>query len=458
MEKKVEKYFILEGVFSLFYILLTQGAIFTGLAIKFNLDEFQLGIAASIPVLMQVFQLISSRIMRFFSKRSVMINIFNGISRYSFSFLIVFLVMNKLLPSVFILFLTISQIFAAIAGSVWASWMKDLIPNEERGRIFAARSLYTSLATSAITYLYSVIADHLDHGFEIILIISALGSTGSILMMRRIPDVPVKITETGIPISVALKDENFVKYLIFRFYWGIAVSFSAPYYIYHLIKNLYVNYTFLAYISILTGFVAMVIYHILRKVSDDIGHKTLAEASIIFIAGISYMWFFMNGSTYKYLIWVDAISTGVFWPMMNLALMVLPLEVAFGSDPIFFGLNAVAASAGAFIGSILGGIVSKAVSGIHTNIFGFELYGIQLIFLIAGTLRLSALAFISRVRVRKHTPLGKFFVDTTYAIFRRPIFRVFDRSVIANLLIRNARKLRRLRRSRRSKNVSDNKV
>ncbi len=443
MERKVERYFILEGVFSLFYILLTQGAIFTGLALKFRLDEFQLGIAASIPVYMQVFQLASSWIMRFFSRRSVMVNIFNGISRYSFSLLVIFLVLNKLISSVFILFLTISQIFAAIAGSAWASWMKDLIPDEERGRVFARRSLYISLATSVITYLYSVIVDHLSNGFEIVLILSALGSTGSILMMRKIPDIPVKITATGMPISVALKDENFVKYLIFRFYWGIAVSFSAPYYTYHLIKNLHVSYTFIAYLSITTGFVAMISYHILGKISDDVGHKTLAEASIIFIAGISYMWFFMNGTTYKYLLWVDAVSTGIFWPMMNLALMVLPLEVSFSSDPLFFGLNAVAASLGSLIGSILGGVVSKSVSGIHTNLFGFEFYGTQFIFIIAATLRLSAIAFLSRVRVKRYTPLGKFFVDTTYAIFRRPIFRVFDRSVIANFLTKSVQKLKR---------------
>lgn len=53
--KKAYLFLTLEGVFSLFYALLIQGPVFTGLAMLFNLDEFLLSVAAAIPPMMQFF-------------------------------------------------------------------------------------------------------------------------------------------------------------------------------------------------------------------------------------------------------------------------------------------------------------------------------------------------------------------------------------------------------------------
>lgn len=61
----------------------------------------------------------------------------------------------------------------------------------------------------------------------------------------------------------------------------MAVTFSSAFYHYHLLKNLGVDYTYIAYMMIVNNFVAMLVYRILGKVSDRVGHKTIAEFGII---------------------------------------------------------------------------------------------------------------------------------------------------------------------------------
>ena len=434
----VYRYFTLEGVFSLFYILLVQGPIFTGLALLFHLDEFLLAIAASLPSMMQIFQLLASPIANRFGKRRLLVNIFNGIGRFTFSALVIFMIMRSYSPWIFLTFMAVSQIFVSIAGSIWASWMKDLIPEEVRGKVFATRNLFISVGNAGIIYLYSYLADHFSFGFEMIMVLSILGSFMSIYMMTKIPDVPIKSTGKGFPIRVALKDENFRNFLLFYFYWSFAVSFSSPYYHYHLIKDLKLSYTYIAHLSVITSFVAIFTYRLLSKVSDRVGHKTIAEIAIVSISLISFMWFFMNPQTYTYLTLADAIATGVFWPMMNLALLVLPMEVAFKSDPVFFGLSAATASAGGVMGSVIGGKVAKFLSNYHFQFEGFEIFGIQFIFLIAFVLRGSAVFLLSRVKVKRYTPIRGVILGAVHTVFRRSLTRVFDRMFAAYVIYRKA--------------------
>ncbi|WP_231555931.1 MFS transporter [Thermotoga neapolitana] len=147
--KNTYLFLTLEGIFSLFYSLLVQGPVFTGLAMLFNLDEFLLSIAAAVPPMMQFFQLFASFFVRKYRKRRFLVNVFNALSRFSFAALVVFILLGKTDPIVFIASLMISQIFAALSSSTWNSWMRDLIPPEERGRVFGNRNMFLSIGNAS---------------------------------------------------------------------------------------------------------------------------------------------------------------------------------------------------------------------------------------------------------------------------------------------------------------------
>lgn len=424
--KKAYLFLTLEGVFSLFYALLIQGPVFTGLAMLFNLDEFLLSVAAAIPPMMQFFQLFASFFVQKYRKRRFLVNVFNAFSRFSFAFLIVFLLLGKTEPLIFIVALVISQIFAALSSSTWNSWMRDLIPPEERGRVFGNRNMFLSIGNAFIIYLYSFLVDRFSMGFVFVLLISSVGTVLSILSMNKIPDVPVKVSGSGVPLKAVFKDDNFMRFVLFTFYWNMAVTFSSAFYHYHLLKNLNVSYTYIAYMMILNNFVAMLAYRVLGKISDNVGHKTIAEFGIVLASLVSGMWLFMNGGTYRTLMFADAVISSVAWSAINLSLAILPMEVAFESDPIFFGLNASFASVGSLAGSFLGGIVAKLLSDIYVNVSGFEIYGLQILFLMAGFFRFSAIFLLRRVKVRQYIPFRAFMLSTLFVTLRRPVYRLMD--------------------------------
>ncbi|MCD6550882.1 MFS transporter [Thermotoga sp.] len=454
--KKIYLFFTLEGFFSLFYILLTQGPIFTGLAMFFNLDEFLLSLTAAIPPMMQFFQLFATFFVRRYKKRRLLVNVFNGLSRFAFASLLVFILLGKKIPLVFIVTLAISQFFAAFSGSTWASWMRDLIPAGERGKAFGTRNMFLSLGNAFIIYLYSLLVDNFSHGFEMVLLISVAGTILSILFMNKIPDVPMKMSGSGIPMKVILKDNNFMKLVFFTLYWNMAVTFSSAFYHYHLLKNLGISYTYISYMMIMNNFVAVLGYRIWRKVSDRVGHRTVAEFGIALAAFVSGVWFFMNGATYFHLLIVDAVLSAVAWSAINLSLTVLPMEVAFESDPIFFGVNASAASLGSLAGSFVGGLTAKFLSGVYVKVHGFEVFGLQILFLMAAVFRLSSVLLLRRVKVKKYIPLREFVFNTVFVTLRKPVYRVFEKTYVSYLLRRGGERVRKIvERSKRRKSDSD---
>lgn len=419
--KKTYLFFTVEGFFSLFYIWLVQGPIFTGLSLNFRLDEFLLSVATAIPTIMQVFQMFASFFVLKFKKRKLLVNVFNALSRYIYCLLLFFLLFDKRDPIVFLAILSISQVFAALAGSTWISWMRDLIPEEERGKAFGTRNIFLSLGNAIIIYLYSFLVDNFSIGFELVLIVSAVASLFSILSMNLMPDVPVKTTGSGVPLRVVFKDGNFMRYVLFNFYWSMSVMFSSAFYHYHLIKDIGVSYTYIAYMTILNSVVAMFTYRLWGKLSDKVGHKTVAETAIFVVSSLSIAWFFMNTVTYKYLMLVDSFVSALGWSALNLTLTVLPMEIAFDSDPIFFGLNAAFGSLGGILGSVLGGGVAKVLSGVYINFYGFEVFGLQFLFVLAGLFRMSSIIWLRKVKTKKYVPVKDFVLNTFLVPLRKSL-------------------------------------
>lgn len=428
------KYFIFEGVFSSFYILIIQGAIFTGLAIKFNLNELFLGITSSFPLISQVFQMVVPLILERVKSRKFLTNLFNLIGRFSWIGILISLVLNIENPKIFILIFAVSQIFGAMASSSWISWMRDLIPEDKRGSIFGRRNVYISLASLLIFYMYTLLIEKIKFGYEIVILIALIGSFLSYIYMRKIPDVPMKYHGIMATLKLVLRDENFTKYLKFVFYWYMVVMITSPFYNYHLIKNVKVPFSYIGLASVISSCVAIAMYRIWGRVSDDAGHRVVAELGISVVGMISIMWFFMNEETYRYLMIFDAALTGFAWSAINLSLLTLPLEVASSSEIVYFSVNSAVAGIGGLVGSMIGGILARNFSYFQVELMGFNIHGLQMLFLLGGILRLSSLLFLTKIRVKRHVPIKVFIFNAFSVVARRSIIRPteYNSSIIVN--------------------------
>ncbi len=423
-----EKYFILEGISSVLYVLISQGAIFTGLAVMFKLDELMLGVAASFPLIAQVLQIVTPYLIEKFGNRKLLTNVFNLSGRVLWaSFIIVSLSLGWHRSSQFILAFAISQLLTSMAANIWLSWIRDLIPQEKRGRTFGRRNLYTSLTTLLVFYGYSELVDNFKkNGYLLVTISGLIGSILSFHYMKKLKDIPIKRVGALAAVTKVIQDRNFMKLSIFFMFWNFAITFTSPFFTYHLIKNLHVSFRFIGICTVISSLIAMVFYRAFGNLSDEIGHKSIAEFGISFASITPALWLFMNTKTYHYLLLVDAMITGVGWSAINLSMVTLPMEVAQGIQSAYFSVYTTFGGIGGLVGSLLGGVIGKMLSAYHWQYFGMDFYGLQLIFVVGSILRANSLIFLDRVRVRKHVPFRRYFFNSLTVVIRRIPFRLHE--------------------------------
>ncbi|HBT38599.1 MAG: Major facilitator superfamily MFS_1 [Thermotoga sp. 50_1627] len=400
-------YLNLEGVASTLYILLTQGAIFTGLAIAFNLDEFLIGLTASFPMIAQIFQILSPLVVEKFPRRRTLVNLFNLLSRLPWTFLLVFLAFEKRNPTFFVLIFAVSQIFGTLAGNAWTSLVRDLIPESERGTFFGRRNVYVSLTSLVFFYVYSLLIDQLKDplGYQLAIAIGMFGTFLSFWAMLKVPEVPLKSSSASAEVKFVFQDRNFMKLCLFYFVWNVVIAFTSPFFSYHLLKNLQVPFSYIGFTGVLSSVVAMIFYFIWGRLSDNIGHKSVAMVGVFIVSFLPPMWFFMNTFTYRYLMIADAVITGIGWSAINLSFPTLPMEVAQSSSSAYFATYAALGGVGGLIGALSGGTIAKLLSDVHLGTSNLPIYGIQLMFLASGLLRAFTLRLLGRVRTRRYVPL-----------------------------------------------------
>ena len=435
----------LEGVFSSPYFLTTQGAIFTGLAIEFGLNEFLLGIASSFPVTAQVFQLLSPLISERMKSRKKITLLFVAGARIFWP-LSIFLLMivGRRDPHLFVIFFALSQISVSFGNSVWISWIRDSIPLEIRGMVLGRRNLLVSLSSMIAMYSFGILIDGFgDLGYEIVLSITALSAFLSVQVINRMEDIPLKRSGFLASLKRVLKDENFAKLVRFFFFWNLVIMSTSAFFGYHLIKNLEVSMGFIGAVSVLTGLFSMLFYWIYSRISDELGHKTIAEMGIITVSTTAMMWLFMGEGTFRYLMLVDSFLTGMGWSALNLAFTTLPMEVASGSEPAYFAYYYAMGGLGGFLGSVLGGTVGGFLSRIELQIHGHHIYGLQFMFFFGGLARMLMLGALSGIPVKRYIPIRRLVFNYLALMARRAPIRPIEYSIgaIRSRLIRMRREI-----------------
>lgn len=419
-------YLNLEGVASTLYTLLTQGAVFTGLALAFGLDEFLIGVSAAFPMIAQAFQVVSPVIMRKFPRRRFLTNLFNILSRSPWILLMIFLLVPNRSPAIFVTIFAFSQIFGTLAGNAWTSLVRDLISEEERGTFFGRRNIYISLVTLVAFYGYSLFIEKFRDplGYEIVIGIGMVGMLISLWSLKKVPEVPLKSSGALIETKVVFQDYNFMKLCLFYLIWNAVIAFTSPFYSYHLLKNLNVPFSYIGITTVINSLVAMAFYNIWGKLSDKYGHKTIAVLGIIMACYVSPLWILMNQYTWKYLMIVDVIMSGIAWSAINLTFLTLPMEVAHSSSPAYFAMYSTFGGIGGLIGAVLGGATAKALSPVSFSILGIPIVGLQIMFFTASFLRAFTLRFILRVKTKRYMPVRKLIVSALSYISRGEIPRM----------------------------------
>jgi len=142
---------IKDGLASQTMVTLTGGAFLVAFALKLGASNLVIGLLAAIPPLTQLIQIPSIYLVERYRLRRAITVYASATSR-------VFWLLIALIPFLFsvekrltflIAALFLHTTFAAVGGTSWNSWMRDLVPQDRLGSFFAKRmSLATGLGIS----------------------------------------------------------------------------------------------------------------------------------------------------------------------------------------------------------------------------------------------------------------------------------------------------------------------
>ncbi|QTA38646.1 MFS transporter [Thermosipho ferrireducens] len=430
--KKAEKFIILEGIFSNFYFVLTQGVVFTSLAIYFGLNEVLLGITSAFPMIFQLFQLLTPPIIEKFKYRKKLLLFFNSFKLLWFVILLELFFDIKSVFTLIIVF-AITQAFSSLAGNTWTSLVTDLIKPEIRGRYFGIRSVFVSFSTLLLFYLYSAIIDNVAEPKNYLLVIftTLIGIILGLISLVPVEDPPVKVLGTFTEIRKIFSERNFIKLSLANMYWNFALLLAAPFFSYHQLKNLKIPMTYISYATIAMTLLSMVFYFVWGKISDKFGHKTVLISGISFVAISPAVWILMNENHWPFGLAIDALISGIGWAAINLTFLTLPMEVAKSSSPIYFAVFASFGGIGGLIGSIFGGYLAFYFNKLNFYINGYHLFGLQIFFLIESFLRLLAIPIFARIRTQKYISPITFMFSALNTIARRPTQRIYEQAKLS---------------------------
>lgn len=402
---------IVEGSFAMVYATLGGGMFLTGLALYLGANSFQIALIASVPPLVAGFSFLSGYLVRKVGSRKKLLIWSAGIGRAVLLVLVPFLLLRmKVSLTLFFATVVLSSLIMTIAGTVWQSWISDLVPEARRGRFFGLRNAIHGILGVTAAYLAGLGMDwlkaqgHESVGYGLAFGLAALFGTVSTLLLFRQPEphlerrpaLSLRRTLLG-----PLKEPEFRKLILFLAVWFLTGTLASPFYLVHMMKNLHFSFAAIGVYSMIGGAIGMLFQLLWGRAIDRFGSRPVTVLSFALVGVMPLLWLFATPS-FKLPVWGDALLNGIVWTGGSLGLWNLLLDLA--DDPShresYFAIYSAVTGLCAFGAAMLSGVIAQALHGFRLTLFGFEFINYHVLFLAAGLSRFASLPLLLRVHER----------------------------------------------------------
>lgn len=429
------KFSIIEGFFAT--ILLSAGISFiVPFALFLGASSVEIGFLAAFPALFAAWlQLFSLRILEIFKKRKEMVVIFT-ILQVIFFLPIVFMPFIFQENQVFwlIFFYTLSLVSGALAGPIWQSWMKAIVPKKNFGSFFGFRNSIIGISSFTFLLLFgfalNLFESNLAMVFLGIFLLAALGRFIGTIIFLKINDPPTKIKfEKKIRFVGFIKNINknkFGHFILYGTLMSFGISLTAPFVGYHFLENIglksnYFFYTILISVAMVAAIIGMNYW---GKLVNQFGSIKVLKATSIIVIFFPLIYIFIRD---PFLLIFVQFFDGLVFSGFSLALATFIFDYSSDKKIIrFSSYQAVFFGSAVFLGAIIGGYIQT----IEFNFFIID-NSFYLLCLIAVLVRLTVFKlFFKKVTEVKHVD----YIKTTRLVHSiltfEPVLRMIPRVVI----------------------------
>ncbi|MGD9638916.1 MAG: MFS transporter [Alphaproteobacteria bacterium] len=370
-----------DGVASQILDSITVGPFLIAFALDLGANNIVIGLLAAIPFLTQLFQLPAIFLIERTKARKAVTLAACAIYRP------MLLVMGSaafFLGSPFALPVLVSgfagrYILGSISACSWNSWMKDFLPEDRIGKIFANRMFKMMVASVIISLVAAwfvdawpkMFPDYSIYRYSILLVIAFISGVYGLTCMYHMPEPKMK--SAGLQKSfvskllMPFKDHNFKNLMIFLGTWNFAVNLAAPFFTVHMLKRLEISITLVTILTILSQISNLMIIKSWGKIADNFSNKSVLTIAAPLFIGCIFAWTFTalpekHHFTLLLLVLIH-IFTGVATAGVTLATGNISLRLApKGEATSYLSVNSLVNNLAAGIAPVFGGLFADFFS------------------------------------------------------------------------------------------------
>lgn len=387
---------VVEGSFAQIFLNWTTGSVLVGYMLFLGASPAQLGLVASVPLLAQAASPLAAWLVSRFGRRkllTILCGLF-GRSLWVLAAAIPGLGLPAGAEPVFLLLcVLVSSMFVASNGTLWSSWMADVVPADRRGSYFGPRAgimgMVGMVANLGAGWLLDSLAAPI--GFQTVLMAAVgCGLVSAILYLFHYdPPIEQPRVTLGKILRVPLEDRNFRRFLLFSVYWQFAVFLAAPFVMPYFLQDLGMTFTMVALWTAIAASCALATTYFWGRTADRIGNRPVLAIGTALIGVILPACWILAGLTGRLgFIWVSAVFDAVGWGAVGPAIFNLALASAAPASRLaYMGMYSLATGAAGFLGGALSGpllvwLLERAGESAFT--------GYHWLFLLSGLARASA--------------------------------------------------------------------
>lgn len=355
------------------------------------------------------------------------------------------IVLPLLLPDLAVPILIVCIVIYHASGSVvvpqWSSLMGDLVPERRRGRYFALRTRFTSVAAFCALIVAGLILDVFEkyelavYGFVTIFGIANLARCVSVYHLTWLVDSQQHQPDSDVAFNL-LRWQRFRHSRIFQFSLFFAlmqtmVAVGSPFIAVYMLRDLEFTYVEFMVLSASTVLMQFLTLNAWGRVSDVFGNRLILFVTGYAIPLIPAMWLLSHN--FIYLMFVQLLS-GLIWAGFNLSAgnflydLVPPQKRS-----TYLAFHNILTNLGIFTGALVGGYLGSVLPK-SFSVFGSDitLYSPLLwVFLISCIGRLTiGLIFIPKIKevrsVKPMTVSGLIFRATRFSALSGMIYDVIS--------------------------------
>lgn len=285
----------LDGVCSQTMSVLAGGPILIAFALALGADNAYIGVIAALPFLAQFMQIPAIYLVEKTRRRKLLSFLFATFSRV-FIALIAALPFMSISPLIALFFfLALHYTLANVANAAWNPWMRELVPLQIRGTLYARR-MRLSIGLSAV--LAVIAGFYLDYegtmkSYSLVLLAAfAFGMVSSFFVSRMHEPRMQDNRFSYRAILEPFYDRNFRNLMYFIATWSLAANMVLPFLAVYMFKVLSLGVGMVMVLTVVSQFSSMYFLRYLGELSDRYGNKPVIAVSGSVFALSIFFWTF----------------------------------------------------------------------------------------------------------------------------------------------------------------------